>query len=340
MHNSRGYSPLFFIIICYTICMSKICVGVLRGGTSREYDLSLKTGANVLKHLPEEKYEPRDIFIDRNGQWHVRGFPVTPSRAIENVDVLFNALHGRYGEDGQLQKLLSFHGTPYTASEALPSAIAMNKVMTKDRLRESGMRLPLHRVLERTQDLAPLAFELFRTFPQPSIIKPIDGGASRDVLMVHTYAGLVEGLEDAFDLYPNVLLEEYIQGKEATVAVVEGFRGEQYYALPPVEIKPHQGRAFYDYQAKHTGAADLFCPSTFSPEEKKELERLARDIHQTLRLRHYSRSDFIVTPRGIYFLETNTQPELTDASRITHALDAVGSNLSEFLDQVVTQALI
>ena len=98
--------------------MSRLTVGVLRGGPSNEYDISLQTGAEVLHALPEEKYAARDIFIDREGQWHLLGMPRSPDRALRGVDVVVNALHGKYGEDGRVQQLLDRFGVPYTGSQS------------------------------------------------------------------------------------------------------------------------------------------------------------------------------------------------------------------------------
>src|SRR3989344_7944876 len=106
--------------------MARVIVGVLRGGTSSEYNLSLKTGAAALTSLPEERYLTRDILIDKSGLWHVRGVPSTPARALAQVDVILNALHGGVGEDGTVQRLLERSGTPYAGSRPLSSALALN----------------------------------------------------------------------------------------------------------------------------------------------------------------------------------------------------------------------
>src|SRR6185436_14653347 len=109
----------------------KIRVGVLRGGPSPEYKVSLETGRSVLENLPEEHYTPVDIFISRDGVWHEAGLPVRPEKILKKVDVVWNALHGAYGEDGEVQKLLDQLGTLYTGSGALSSAMGMNKITSK-----------------------------------------------------------------------------------------------------------------------------------------------------------------------------------------------------------------
>src|SRR3990172_1010615 len=116
-------------------------VAVLRGGPSSEYDVSLKTGASVLEALDKEKYEPRDIFISRGGQWHLHGVEVAPERALFGADVAFNALHGEYGEDGSVQRLLERLGMPYTGSGAAGSAVAFNKNRTRELARKLGVKI-------------------------------------------------------------------------------------------------------------------------------------------------------------------------------------------------------
>src|SRR3989344_2950194 len=122
--------------------MSRTSVGVLRGGTSNEYNLSLKTGAAMLQALPEERYETRDIFIDKSGMWHLRGMPVDSSRALSQVDVVLNGLHGGGGEDGTVQRLLERASVPYYGSRALASGLALNKIRSRELLQPAGVRMP------------------------------------------------------------------------------------------------------------------------------------------------------------------------------------------------------
>lgn len=317
--------------------MMKMRVGVLRGGPSAEYDVSLKSGQAVLDALPAEQYDLADIYIDRSGTWHFRGRPVEPHRAFDQIDVIFNALHGRYGEDGTVQRLLDTHGVPYTGSDALGSAIGMHKALAKGLLKDHSVLLAHHRVL--VQDDLSEAFlrELWTTFPQPSVVKPLDGGSSVATAVVRTFDELLFTLLEAFKESEKVLIEQYLKGREATVAVVEGFRGEPYYALPPIEIVPTKN-SFFDYAEKYAGFAREICPAPFPRETTFALEEAARDIHQTLGLRDYSRSDFIVRPEGLFFLEVNTLPGLTPASLVPKAVESVGGNLSGFLAHLVDRA--
>ena len=148
----------------------------MRGGPSSEYEVSLKSGAHVLEHLNQEKYEPRDIFIDKNGQWHVHGRAATPEKALTGVDVAFNVLHGEYGENGEVQKLLEEIGTPYTGSDAFVSTVAFNKHATREIVKKLGIKVAHGTLVEPGEDLDALSLQLFRSFPHPAIIKPVVGG--------------------------------------------------------------------------------------------------------------------------------------------------------------------
>jgi D-alanine-D-alanine ligase len=329
----------------------KLRVGVLRGGTSPEYDVSLKTGGAVLKHLPAEKYTPMDVLITKDGQWHINGRPADLPKISRNVDVIFNALHGTYGEDGKVSALLEHFSIPYTGSKALPSSIGMNKALAKEFFAKAGIKTPAGGVVrnnldlhgfeekeERERAVREVAFEILRTITPPWIVKPISGGSSVGISIVASYPNLVQILLSAAESGNDVLLEEFIRGKEATCGVIDSFRGRETYSLLPVEIRPASGRTFFDYEAKYGGETEEIVPGNFSREESAEIQRLAVLAHKSLGLRHYSRSDFIVAPRGIYILETNTLPGLTESSLLPKSLHAVGSSLPEFLDHVITLA--
>ena len=177
--------------------MNKIRVGVLRGGPSSEYEISLKTGGNGLKRL-SEKYSPIDIFIDREGVWHIQGIPHKPHEAFEKVDAVFNGLHGEYGEDGKVQKILDTFSIPYTGSKTLPSAIGMNKALAKNIFKSYGIKTPYYKVESKSDDVGELSSSLFNTFPMPAVVKPIASGSSVGVSIAYPFQGLQDALSKAF----------------------------------------------------------------------------------------------------------------------------------------------
>lgn len=319
--------------------MLKTRVGVLRGGPSTEFDVSLKTGQAVLTHLPKDRYDVRDILIDKNGVWHQRGMPVTPDRIFPHVDVLFNALHGGYGEDGQVQDLLETHGVRYTGSDRLGSRLGMRKHLAKNFLRSTGLRFAPHRVVTRDEYSDEIAREIFQSFPLPVVVKPASGGSSICTVLAGSYNDLTHAILSVFTIDDTALIEGYVRGREATVAVIDGYRGEELYVLPPIEIIPGKS-SFFDYDEKYAGHAREVCPARFPRDITDELIHSARTVHRTFGLRDYSRSDFIVSREGVFFLEVNTLPGLTPASLVPKALEAVGSNLPEFLEHVVGRAFV
>lgn len=312
-------------------------IGVLRGGPSSEYDVSLRSGASVLEAIDKEKYEPRDLFISKNGEWHLHGVPVSPEKALGGVDVAINVIHGQFGEDGQVQRILDMHGVPYTGSDAFSSAIMFNKQQTKDVAAKLGIKVPLGVMVNQEEDLEKVALQLFRSFPHPAIVKPVIGGSSVGVTKVEHFHALQHALEHAFQVSPKVLVEEFIQGKEATVGVIDSFRGAKSYALMPVEIVPASSHGFFTYDAKYGGETIERVPGNFTDTEKNTLERMAVLAHEGLGASHYSRSDFIVSKRGIYFLEINSAAAvgMTKESLFPKALYAVGSTLSDFVDHII-----
>jgi len=317
----------------------KIIVGVLRGGPSQEHEISLRTGANILANLPEERFSARDIYIDKNGQWYDHGKPISPEKILRQVDVVLNGLHGAYGEDGEVQKLLEQFSVPYTGTNSFGSYLAMHKIMSKNLAQKVGLLTPKFRYIEHVEDSEKIAREIIQSFHQPVVVKPVNDGSSVGVSIVGGYAPVFATIEKLFaDGSPGVLVEEYIRGKEASAGVVEKLRGEELYSLPTVEIIP-PGDDFFSYDAKYSGETREICPGNFSRVHNEELQRIAKVMHRALGLRHYSRSDFIVAPRGVYYLETNTLPGLTVGSLMPKSLSAVGVPFSDFISHLVNLAL-
>ena len=251
-------------------------VAVLRGGPSGEYEVSLQTGSTVLRNLPE-RYKPLDIFISKSGAWHRGGISMKPADALRHVDVVFNALHGEYGEDGKVQRLLEQLGMPYTGSDAIGSALGMQKPRAKEYFAKAGLKTAKHWLLSVTDNLKEKLLTIFRSFPLPFVVKPVAAGSSLGVSVAYSFPDLEAAVAKAFGYGPEVLIEEFVRGREATCGVVEGFRGTDLYPLFPVEIIPESG--FFDYDAKYRGRSQELCPSTFSPYEKRQIEKAAMLAH-------------------------------------------------------------
>jgi D-alanine-D-alanine ligase len=320
--------------------MQGTVVSVLRGGPSREHEISLRTGAAMLSNLSPELFIPRDIYIDKAGEWYERGRATLPAQILGGSDVVMVGLHGEYGEDGEVQKLLERAGVPFTGSDSFGSFLAMHKLLAKEKAREAGLLTPVYRFFEKGREkVENFIREIVQSFLQPVVVKPVRWGSSVGVSLAGGYAQISQAMESLLaEGVENILVEERIRGREATVGVVEGLRGESLYTLPPVEIIPPPGD-FFSFKAKYSGTTQEICPGRFSRVTTEDLQNAARLMHQTLGLRHYSRSDFMISPKGIYYLETNTLPGLTEVSLLPKSLAAVGVPFPDFLTHLVDLAL-
>ncbi len=321
--------------------MNRNRIAVLRGGPSSEYEVSMQTGKKVAETLRELGYFVKDVTISRKGDWLYGGFEMSPDRVLSDVDVVFIALHGAYGEDGVVQRLVERHRLPYTGSGPMASAIAMNKFITKEHLKETGIKMPGHVRLIKSDvpKVTQTVYGITQAFGPHYIIKPVTGGSSIDTEIAYHAGELAKAIEKLLGKYDEVLVEELIKGREATVGILENFRGQRHYVLPEVEIVPPQNSNFFSYDVKYNGQTDEICPGRFSKEEKKKLADAASVVHNLLNLTQYSRSDFIVSDGEVYFLEVNTLPGLTEESLLPKSVGAVGCSYSELVDHLIKTAV-
>lgn len=321
--------------------MSKIRVAVLRGGLSDEHKVSLWTGAAVLEHIDKNIFLPIDVIISKSGEWIVNGRVHLPEHILNSVDVVFNALHGTYGEDGTIQRFLDRYHIPYTGSKAYASSLAMNKVLTKNHLVNFDIEMAPHIKISRGEqnDIPRIAENIRKTFGPEYVVKPTNSGSSVGAMMVQNPFLLETAIKDALTAFEEVMVEVRIPGREATCGVINRYRGEDVYALPPVEIVPPPAAVFFNNEVKYNGETLELCPSNFSRKTKESIEALARQIHTILNLDQYSRSDFIVADDKIYFLEVNTLPGLTEESLFPKGLKAIGDTYTGFITHLLTDTM-
>jgi len=320
--------------------MTRTIVGVLRGGTSNEYDLSLKTGAAIMAALPEDKYETRDILIDKRGVWHSRGMPSEPARALAQTDVILNAVHGGIGEDGAIARILARVGIPYAGSTPHASALAFNKSRAREAFLQNGIRIPQGVSFTPGDhlDTAQMARMAFNQFAPPYMVKPPNDGASHGIILAPSIIELPDAIGDVLDAYGAVLVEEFIRGHDVSVGVIEDFRNEELYALPPAHMIAPQGSRFIHSSSHRDERLMHKVPSDFTHDEKKALVDAARKAHHVLGLSHFSRADFILTPRGPYLLEVNVIPGLYPGASFPPMLESVGSSVREFAEHAIALA--
>ena len=325
---------------CILSGMARTIVGVLRGGTSSEYPISLRTGAAIMAALPEERYETRDILIDKSGMWHLRGMPSDPARALAQVDVILNALHGGVGEDGTVQRMLERTGVPYAGSRALSAGLSLNKIRARQVLQDADIPMPRAFSFSVQNDMSTtdMAGAVFSRFGPPYIVKPPSEGSSHGLRHAATILELPSAIGDVLDEFGAALVEEYLLGDHVTIGIIEFFRDEPVYALPPAHIELPEGALYFDPLREGNARARHTVPSRLSHEVKSLVADIARRAHRALKLAHYSDADFVVTRSGPYLLEMNASPALHEDSAFPHMLEAVGSSLTEFLEHAIMLA--
>jgi D-alanine-D-alanine ligase len=302
-------------------------IAVLMGGTSVEREVSLRSGDEVAKALREKGY--RVTAIDVTADLTALIAALTPP-----PDAVFNALHGRGGEDGTIQGLLDLMQIPYTHSGLLASALAMDKPIAKRLFENAGLRCPKGVVARREAVLAG------DVLPRPYVIKPPAEGSSFGVHLVREGDNANALAGDAWPYGDEVLVEPFIPGRELTAAVRGA--GEQARAIGAIEIR--YGTSFFDFQAKYSdGGAEHLMPPPIHASAYEQLLSMAETAHRTLGCRGISRSDFRYDdtrgePGTLYLLEVNTQPGMTPISLVPDIARSIGISYGDLVAGMVEEA--
>jgi D-alanine-D-alanine ligase len=302
-------------------------VAVLYGGKSSEREVSIAGGSQVMQSLDPVRYQVTGYDLRDD-------LPRLVAEAAQ-IDVALIVLHGRYGEDGTVQGLLELLHIPYQGSGVLGSALAMNKRFTKLIYRQAGLPVARDRLLFRGERYDPEV--LVQELGWPMVVKPNQEGSSVGITVAHEEEQLRAGLAKAFDLDAEVLLEEYLEGREITCGVLGNIELQ---ALPLVEIIPSEQFIFFDFEAKYQeGGSEEICPADLDPEITRRAQDYGVRAHRALGLRGYSRTDMIVRGEEIFLLETNTIPGMTQTSLLPLAARAAGMDFSALLDRLISLAL-
>ena len=309
------------------------------GGLSSEHDVSLATGHNVIENLDRSKYEPFGIRLTKDKEWFVKGRKMTETKALQDCDVVFNALHGTFGEDGRIQALLEYYDKKYTGSGIMASALAMDKLRSREIFKLSDLATPKTLKIRKGENYqAILNVFVNKISGFPVVVKPCSNGSSVGVFIVKNLNELSKALKAAFRIEKKILVEEFIDGKEITCGVLEN--GQAISALPVTEIVPKRGHKFFDYNAKYkTGHSDEITPARLDEETAKKAQEIAVKAHKLLGCRAYSRTDMIIKDSSIYILETNTLPGLTSASLLPKAAFIAGLTFPQLLDKIIEGSL-
>ncbi|MBU2613957.1 MAG: D-alanine--D-alanine ligase [Elusimicrobia bacterium] len=298
-------------------------IGVLYGGWSAEREISLKSGEAVINALKKGGYKAVPIDVDRNFATKLPGF---------KIDIAFIILHGPFGEDGTIQAVLQTAGIPYTGCGVLSSALAMNKIFSKEIFDFNKILTPEWTVISKTQTKDNnLRVE---SLGYPLVVKPATQGSAIGVTIAKNNAEFKKGLRLALKFDDQILVEEYIPGKELTVGIL----GNK--VLPVVEIVPIKGK-FYDFKAKYAkGGSKHIVPAKLDKETTKLVQAAAKKAFDAVGCKAVARIDFRLTPDNKpYILEINTLPGLTQTSLLPDAAKAAGFSFLEMVLEIIKGSL-
>lgn len=314
---------------CTYVC--KPCetkVALLKGGTSKEREISLLSGQACATALRAKGFDV--VELDP-----AQGNFISLLEGAK-PDVVFIALHGRDGEDGCIQGMCEVMKIPYTGPGVLPSALAMDKCKAKAFYIASGLPTPHSITLLKSENYD--IDDIVGTVGEKSVVKPAHEGSALGVSIINTPSGLKDAINEAFKLDDEILVERFVEGTEVTVAVLGNDNPQ---ALPVIEIVPKGSCEFYDFEAKYAADGSThIIPARLNDELTQNCQRIALNAHKALGCRGVSRSDLIVDASGTcWLLETNTIPGMTETSLLPDAARKVGIEFDDLCELLVNLAL-
>lgn len=309
--------------------MPKEKVLVLMGGTSEEREVSLRSGKAVLSALLSLGYPAKGIDYNRMAINQI---------IVEQPDLVFIALHGQNGEDGTVQGLLDSLNIAYTGSGLAASVLCMDKVLSKKLFHYEGIPSAGFRIIKKNEmaDLDAIRARLKQEIGLPMVIKAATQGSSIGTYIVRQEEDVIGAIQNAFKYSQEVLVEEFINGKELTVALIGNDQPE---VLPIIEIT--SSNEFYDYESKYTqGMCEHIIPARIDQASQEEIARISRQVYNLMGCRGFARIDFMLDHNGCpYVLEVNTIPGMTEMSLVPDAARAADMNFEELVDKIVCLAL-
>lgn len=304
--------------------MNKLRVALLSGGVSAEREISIKTGKMIAKNLDRGKYQ---VFLFDPAKDLIK---LVSAIERKKIDLVFPALHGPGGEDGTIQGMLEILRVPYVFSGVLASALAMDKDMTKKILRREKIPTPRHTTFSKNNHIS------LKKIKFPCVVKPLMQGSSYGVAIVEGPGRLKRAIKKALEFNGRVMIEEFIEGREITCAVLGN---KNPLALPLIEIKPKISQ-FFDYKAKYeAGGSEEICPAPLEAIISKRIQALAIKTHLALGCRGVTRTDLILHGSRPFVLEINTIPGMTETSLVPQAAAKAGLGFSKLLDKLIELAM-
>jgi len=299
-------------------------IAVLMGGISKEREISLRSGKRIAQALRRFGHNVDEIDVNYDTIYEIG--------KLKNYDVLFNILHGTFGEDGRMQAILDAISVPYTGSGVETSVIAFDKYLC-NLLVDDLVDIPAYTLVSKDdyQDYQ----EGIINFEIPCVIKPRREGSSIGIHICHSIDEVESALKTEFEIYDELMIQRYIKGIEITISVID--IDSNPIVLPILELRPK--KEFYDYEAKYTdGLTEFIIPAQIGEDMTRKIEKIALDIYRKLGCRHFARIDGIVSGDKFYFLEVNTLPGMTDLSDLPMSAKVYGMSFEELVNNIVLQA--
>ena len=307
--------------------MKKKIILVVCGGTSSEREISLKSGKACSYAIKKLKHKVLNFDPAKEDFKKIKNY---------KVDLIFNALHGRDGEDGVAQSYFEYFKIPYTHSGILSSMNSMDKIISKKAFKKSKIRTPVYIELNPINYLNILKEKniIEKGLKYPLVLKPSNEGSSIGVKICKNFIELRKNVNELIKKYKTLVVENFIGGQEIQVAVINGK------SLGAIELKPK--RKFYDYKAKYFKSAQTehLMPANLSDKKYKEVLDLAKKAHKALKCRGVTRSDFKFIDNKFYLLEINTQPGMTDLSLVPEIAKFYGISFKNLVKNIIDDASI
>jgi len=325
--------------------MDKKNIAIVAGGDSSEYGVSVRSGANVLKAINKDLFNPWLVRI-KGEEWIVldcenkltdvdkADFSFTVNGVKSKFDYAYIIIHGTPGEDGLLQGYLEMLHIPYSSCGVHSSALTFNKFFCNNYLRSFGIAMASSERLFIGEKYS--ASQLVESLGLPLFVKPSSGGSSFGITKVKKVEELVEAVNKALDESPEAIIEQYIEGAEFTCGVVK--TGDRKLVLPVTEVIPKN--EFFNYESKYIpGMADEITPARISEELTLKVQALSSRIYDLCSCKGIVRIDYILKGDTFYFLEVNTVPGMTETSFIPQQIKAMGLDLTDLLTDIILSGL-
>ncbi len=310
----------------------EVKVLVLMGGMSAEREISLSTGRAVARGLADAGYAVDIYDLDPGAGRDILDLINSP--VLADAGVVFIALHGGEGEDGRIQALLELLGKPFTGSGVRSSAVCMDKAISKTIFDKHGIGTPAWtHLMDDVADIETVKKAVSGVGGLPVVVKPVDQGSTIGISIVRRMCDLESAIALARQYSPGLILEEYIEGKELSVPIIE----DQVY--PVIEIKPREG--FYDYERKYTRGMTLYdCPADIDEGVYRMIQAASIKAYRVLGCESFARVDLRLSPDNEpYFLEVNTVPGMTETSLVPMGAEAMGISFPQLVDRITLYAL-